>query len=54
MIWLNRTELEDALAESRKVDSEANTYIEKCLADAPEGEAEIELDLSMTSSEFLF
>jgi hypothetical protein len=54
MIWLNRTELEAALAESRNVESEANTYIEKCLADAPDGEAEIELDLSITSWEFLF
>jgi hypothetical protein len=54
MIWLSRTELESALAESSNFESEASTYIEKCLADASESEAEIELDLSITSWEFIF
>lgn len=54
MIWLSRTELESALAESLNFESEANAYIRKCLADSPEGEVEIELDLSLTSWEFIF
>ena len=54
IIWLNRTELEVALAGSQNVESEANTYIEKCLADTSEGAGEIELDLSITSWEFIF
>ena len=54
MIWLSRIELESALAESSNFESKANTHIEKYLADSPEGEVEIELDLSITSWEFIF
>ena len=54
MIWINRSELKTALAASKAADSDANAYIAEQLSEASTDEDEIELDLSMTSWEFLF
>ena len=54
MIAINRTELDAALATSQTVSSEANVYVAGQLAPLPPDQAEIDLDLSGTSWEFLF
>jgi len=52
MIWIPRTELEEAVSKSIAIDSEANTLIQKVLQDTADGD-EIEIDLSVTSYEFM-
>ena len=48
-----RRELQDGLNASRPITSETNTLVERLLAEHPEA-AEIEVDLSGTSYEFIF
>jgi hypothetical protein len=52
-LFIPRRELEDGLNASRHIASEANTLIEKLLADHLEG-AELEVDMSVGSYEFIF
>ena len=49
-----QAELETALAASQTASSEANVYVAESLAPLPTDQAEIDLDLSDTSWEFLF
>jgi hypothetical protein len=53
MIWVNRAELETALAASETSESVANAVIAEQLGKAGGDEGEIELDLSLTSWEYL-
>ena len=53
MIWINRPELEKALAESREDQSEMNNFVEEKLKDTESDLDEIELDMSGTSWEFI-
>lgn len=52
MIWVARTKLETALAQSANVESHATDFVRKVLQEAPPEDAEIEIDLSATSYEF--
>lgn len=52
MIWVVRTELEAALAQSTSVECSAVDFIRKILEEAPPDDTEIEIDLSATSYEF--
>ena len=54
MIAISRAELDAALAASQTATSAANAYIAEQLAPLPPDQAEVDLDLSGTSWEFLF
>lgn len=55
MIWLDRTPLEAALAQSKSAaDSTAVTFVKEKLAQVPADDVEIELDLSTMSWEAIF
>jgi hypothetical protein len=53
-IWMDRAPLEAALAASRIAGGTAVTYVTEKLPGLPPDDAEIDLDLSGTSWEFLF
>jgi hypothetical protein len=53
MIWVNRAELEAALTASKIVESVANDVVAEQLEKASGDEGDIELDLSLTSWEYL-
>jgi hypothetical protein len=54
MIWVNRVDLEEALASSPDTDSTTHACVAEQLANADHEAAEIELDFSVTSWEPLF
>jgi hypothetical protein len=53
MIWVNRAELEAALTASKIVESVANDVVAEQLEKASGDEGDVELDLSLTSWEYL-
>lgn len=53
MIWVQRSELVEALEASRGIDSEILTYVEERMTKTSSDEDEVELDLSGTSWEFI-
>lgn len=53
MIWIMGAELEAALAQSTAIESCANDFVRKVLQETPPSDAEIEIDLSATSYEFI-
>jgi len=53
MIWISRAELETALTQSTTVESSANDFVRKVLQEASSNHAEIEIDFSATSYEFI-
>ncbi len=54
VIWVDRAELEAALAASEAFESGANAFVIERLAQVPPGESEIELDYSVISWEPMF
>lgn len=53
MIWIARAELKAALAQSAAVESGANDFIRRVLAEAAPNDTEIGIDLSAMSYEFI-
>ncbi len=51
-IWMVRSELEAALAQSADIESSANDFVRKVMQEVSPDDAEVEIDLSATSYEF--
>lgn len=52
MVWIARSELENALFQSGTIESQAAEFARQVLQDAPPQDGEVEIDLSATSYEF--